>query len=95
MPAAAAGSPYGLSRPTMHDAREAMYRVHGPAGPTAWSRLLTSAGLPATGQDDADLPRLLEAMTRLDPVSKLCAQALSIRLTTHTHLSAAHDLTRR
>ncbi|AGZ44069.1 hypothetical protein [Actinoplanes friuliensis] len=95
MPAADVTRPYGLSRPTMQDAREAMHRVHGPGGPAAWSRLLTSAGIPATNLGDADLPRLLEAMARLDPVSKLCAQALNIRLTSHTHLSAAHDLTRR
>lgn len=95
MPDADAGKPYGLSRPSMLDAREAMHRVHGPAGPAAWDRLLTAAGLRAAHQDEADLPRLLEAMARLDPVSKLCAQALTIRLTSHTHLSAAHDLTRR
>ncbi|WP_250032425.1 hypothetical protein [Paractinoplanes maris] len=86
---------YGLHRPTMNDAHEAMHRVHGVDGPAVWAQALTAAGLSATSQKDDDLPRLLEAMTRLDPVSRLCAQALRIRLSSHTHLSAAHTLTRR
>ena len=69
------GSPYGLHRPTMTDARDAMHRVHGYTGRSAWEQLLT-------------------AMAGLDPVSRLCAHALRIRLSSHTHLSAAHTITR-
>ena len=95
MPATDAESTYGLHRPTMDDAREAMHRVHGPDGPAAWARLLTAAGLSAASETDADLIRLLETMAKQDPVSRLCAQALRIRLSSHTYLSAAHSLTRR
>ncbi|GAA4609714.1 hypothetical protein BJY16_007467 [Actinoplanes octamycinicus] len=89
-----ATSPYGLRRPTMADAREAMHRVHGHTGRSAWARLLQTAGLSGTETSDDDLHRLLTAMTGLDPVSRLCAQALRIRLSSHTHLSAAHTMTR-
>ena len=34
---------YGLHRPTMSDAREAMHRVHGHTGRSAWQRLLQAA----------------------------------------------------
>jgi hypothetical protein len=93
MPVTDAGSPYGLHRPTMQGAREAVHRVHGTDGPAVWSQLLKVAG---AGDHDGEsaLPRLLEAMTHLDPVSRLCAQALRIRLTSHTHLAAAQTLAR-
>ena len=87
-------SPYGLHRPTMSDAREAMYRVHAHTGRSAWERLLHAAGLTGTETGDEALPRLLTAMAGLDPVSRLCAQALRIRLSSFTHLSAAHTMTR-
>jgi hypothetical protein len=89
-----APSPYGLRRPTMSDAREAMYRVHGHTGRSAWERLLQAAGLTGNETGDDALQRLVTAMAGLDPVSRLCAQALRIRLSSHTNLSAAHTMTR-
>lgn len=86
--------PYGLQRPTTHDARDALHRVHGADGPAVWNRLLSQPGITAADTSDAGLLRLVEAMAKLDPVSRLCAQALRIRLAAHTHLSAAHHLTR-
>jgi hypothetical protein len=85
---------YGLSRPTMTDARDAMHRVHGHTGRSAWIRLLAAAKLTGAETDEPAVLRLSEAMTHLDPVSRLCAQALRIRLTSHTHLAAAHLVTR-
>jgi hypothetical protein len=85
---------YGLLRPTMTDAREAMHRVHGHTGRSAWTRLLGAAQLTGNEADEPALIRLLEAMHHLDPVSRLCAQALRIRLASHTHLAAAHLATR-
>ena len=90
----AALSAYGLLRPTMSDARDAMHRVHGHTGRSSWARLLEASGLTGTETDEASLTRLLEAMTGLDPTSRLCAHALRIRLTAHTHLAAAHTVTR-
>ena len=87
-------SPYGLHRPTMSDAREAMHRVHGHTGRSAWERLLQVAGVSDTDTSAEALQRLQTAMAGLHPVSRLCAQALSSRLSSHTHLSAAHTLTR-
>ncbi|AEV85115.1 hypothetical protein ACWT_4091 [Actinoplanes sp. SE50] len=85
---------YGLQRPTMADAREAMLRVHGHTGRSTWERLLQAAGMSGEESGDDALHRLLTAMAGLDPVSRLCAQALNIRLSSHTHLSAAHTMTR-
>ena len=89
-----AGTPYGLHRPTMTDARDAMHRVHGPEGPAAWSRLLHGAGLAGNEPGEDALLRLVDAMASFDSVSRLCAQALRIRLSTFTHLAAAHTMTR-
>jgi hypothetical protein len=88
------GAAYGLTRPTMTDARDAMHRVHGHTGRSAWARLLTAAGLSGNETDEPALLRLLDEMTRLDPISRLCAHALRIRLTSYTHLAAAHLATR-
>jgi hypothetical protein len=88
-----AGS-YGLHRPTMIDARQAMHRVHAHAGPTQWTSLLERTGLTGDETDEPALLRLVEAMYVLDPVSRMCAQALRIRLTAHTHLTAAQSMTR-
>ncbi|MFI1990970.1 hypothetical protein [Actinoplanes sp. NPDC020271] len=88
------GAAYGLSRPTMADAQDAMHRVHGHTGRSAWASLLDAAKLTGAETDEPSLLRLIEAMTHLDPVSRLCAQALRIRMTSHTHLAAAHLATR-
>ena len=91
---ASAATPYGLRRPTVDDARQAVYRVHRDAGPAVWSGLL-AAGRTAGGEDDADaLTRLIQAMAEADPITRLCGEALRIRLAAHTHLSAAHAITR-
>ncbi|GIF41796.1 hypothetical protein [Actinoplanes xinjiangensis] len=84
---------YGLRRPTMTDAREAMHRVHGHTGRSTWARLIAAAHLTGEETDEPALLRLLEAMTTLDPVSRLCAQALRIRMTSYTELAAAHAIT--
>ena len=87
-------APYGLRRPTMDDARDAMYRVHGDTGAARWSQLLASISLNGTETDETSFQRLLRAMTDVDPISRLCAQALNIRVASHYHLSAAHTMTR-
>lgn len=87
-------APYGLRRPTMNDARDAMHRVHGDAGAARWSRLLASISLNGTETDETSFQRLLQAMTDVDPISRLCAHALNIRVASHYHLSAAHTMTR-
>ena len=80
-------TPYGLRRPTMDDARAAVYRVHGELGPRMWSRTLTDTELGGHESDDDSLERLLVALDGADPVSRLCAQALRIRLRAHTVLA--------
>lgn len=82
-----AETPYGLSRPTMGDARAAVHRVHGSLGPRMWSRTLIVTELGGHETDDDSLERLLVTLDGADPVSRLCAQALRIRLRSHTHLA--------
>lgn len=87
-------TPYGLRRPTVADARQAVHRVHGDTAPEIWPGLLAGCRLSGDEEDAGSLTRLIEAMTAADPVTKLCAEALRIRLASHTHLSAAHAITR-
>jgi hypothetical protein len=80
--------PYGLVRPTIEDAREAVHRVHAGDGPQVWDHLVRAAG------PGASLERLLPAMEAADPVTRLCALALRIRMTAHSELGAAFTLVR-
>jgi hypothetical protein len=80
-------TPYGLTRPTMDDARVAVHRVHAADGPRIWTQLLRTAGLDGAATSADGLDRLLAVMHDADPVSRLCALALSIRVTSHTQLS--------
>ena len=82
-----AETPYGLNRPTMDDARATVYRVHGDRGPQMWSRTLTATDLGGHETDDDSLERLLVVLGAADPVSRLAAQALRIRLRSHTYLA--------
>ncbi|MEU8239949.1 hypothetical protein AB0C07_17020 [Actinoplanes missouriensis] len=81
-------SPYGLSRPTVEDARAAVLRVHGGDGPRVWDQLVRTAG------SDLTLERLLPVMAGADPITRLCGLALQIRVTSHTQLAAAHTTVR-
>jgi hypothetical protein len=79
---------YGLIRPTVADALVAVHRVHGPAAAAVWQRLLTVAGLRGDETDDRALRRLIEAMTCLDPLCRVCARSLTVRLTSYDALAA-------
>ncbi|MGX6600858.1 hypothetical protein ACWKSP_01780 [Micromonosporaceae bacterium Da 78-11] len=87
-------TPYGLQRPTMQDAYDTVHRVHGDTGPQTWAKLLFTTGLSGRETDDAAFERLLRALEESDPVSRMCAQAVRIRLNSHTFLAAAHTLAR-
>ncbi|MEU8661635.1 hypothetical protein [Actinoplanes philippinensis] len=95
MPGTDPGKPYGLHRPTVHDVHDAIHRVHGTDdGAAVWAHLLQTTGVSIQQADEGALHKLLDAMTSLDPVSRLCAHALRIRLSSHTHLAAAHTMIR-
>jgi hypothetical protein len=87
-------TPYGLRRPTVADARTSVHRVHGPDGASVWRSLMISSGMSGDETAPESLPLLLRTMVSADPVTRLCAEALQIRLDSHTHLSAAHAITR-
>lgn len=81
--------PYGLVRPTLDDARDAVHRVHGPDGPQIWQHLTRAAGV--TGRESDAFERVLALMTTADPTTRLCATALQIRISSHDLLAAAHS----
>jgi hypothetical protein len=68
--------------------------VHGGGGPAVWAALLDTCRLSGNETEPAALTSLMRAMAAADPVTALCAEALRIRLASHTHLSAAHAITR-
>ncbi|GIE74303.1 hypothetical protein Aph02nite_02530 [Actinoplanes philippinensis] len=80
-------TPYGLPRPTLDDARAAVHRVHAEDGPRVWSHLVRTAGLDGSADTSEGLERMLAAMHDADPISRLCALALRIRVTSHTQLT--------
>lgn len=82
---------YGLSRPTVVDARAALERVYGPMADACWTTL---AGRAQTSKDRAvTVEEIVESMlAHEDGVVRLCGQALKIRLRSFAHLSAANAL---
>lgn len=81
-------APYGLACPTADDARTSVLRVHGASGPRVWDQLVQQAG------SSTALEKLLPVMAAADPTTRLCALALQIRMTSYTHLAAAHTTVR-
>ncbi|WP_433219370.1 hypothetical protein ACQP00_15035 [Dactylosporangium sp. CS-047395] len=76
--------PYGLSAPSLADARTALDTVFGERADAIWSRVTGRAG------GEPTLPAVIAAMREEpDPVVGLCAQSLDIRLSTYEYLSAA------
>lgn len=74
--------PYGLTRPTLDDARDTVHRVHGADGAQVWRELTRTAA--------GSLDELLPVMEAADPTTRLCAVALRIRMTSYDCLAAAH-----
>ncbi|GAA3013421.1 hypothetical protein [Actinokineospora diospyrosa] len=85
---------YDFARPTLADAERAIHRLYPNTGGEVWSTLLAQTALAGTETDDGALLVLIDTMDRSDPVLSLCAQALRIRVDTHTALTAAHALVR-
>ncbi|GAA4609528.1 DNA-binding PadR family transcriptional regulator [Actinoplanes octamycinicus] len=86
-------SVYGITRPGLADAEEAVRRLRGDTS-RLWSQLLQRANLTGTEADRDSLDRLIAVMADTDPVLGLCAQALRIRAETYDKLSAAHAVIR-
>ena len=85
---------YGLQRPDLPEAAQAVRRVCGHNTDGVWQQLLTSAGLTGHETDHDSMNRLLTAMRAGTPILAMCAQALTIRAETYDRLTAAHDLIR-
>jgi hypothetical protein len=85
--------PYGLNRPTLVDAHDAVRRVHGDDGPRVWQQLIDAAGLSGQETDEPSFTRLTATMAAADPTTRLCGLALNIRAASYLHLAAAHRLT--
>jgi hypothetical protein len=81
---------YGLTRPTVADVLVAVHRAHGPGATTVWTTMLARAGLAGHETDDDALRRLLDALAGLDPVSRISARSLRIRLNTYDNLTAGN-----
>ncbi|MFI7601670.1 hypothetical protein [Actinoplanes sp. NPDC049681] len=82
---------YGLRRPTLADARESLRR--GVADPAAvWQELLTETGLTGEETDAGSVASMARAMMNSGGIVGLCGNALSIRITAYTALSAVGEL---
>jgi hypothetical protein len=92
--AASATGPYGLRRPDLAEARQALERVYGDQTAGVWQRLLDAARLSGTETDRAALDRLLKAMVDTDPVLALCARSVQIRATAYDHLTEVDTIVR-
>ena len=81
---------FGLTRPTVADVRVAVGRTHGRDTTLVWAQLLAAAGLTGHETDETALNRLLDAMTERDPLSRVTARSMRVRLSSYGSLAATH-----
>ena len=94
MPSVDKVSTYGLIRPGMGDALVAVHRAHGPNAAHIWAQLLTAADLVGDETDDTALYRMIDAMTAdPDPLLRVSARSLRVRLSSYTLLAAQQGQT--
>jgi hypothetical protein len=77
-----------LSRPTLDDARTAVQSLYGPHTDDVWQTLLFAAGLTGKETTPAALDRLLAVMHAAEPLVRLCARGLQIRVSAYQSLAA-------
>jgi len=84
-------SAYGLARPDLTTAHDALARIFGADVTPIWLELLDAAEVAnATAADDASFERVLAAIEGSErPVVRLCGRALRIRWQSYRHLAAA------
>ena len=80
---------YGLIRPTMADALVAVHRAHGPNAVAVWAQLLRQTQLAGHETDDPAFLRMLGAMAEADPLTRIAARSLQVRLRTFNSLAPA------
>lgn len=91
MPSTDTIASYGLIRPAMGDALVAVHRAHGRNAAKVWGQLLAAAGLAGHETSDAALDRLIDAMIRLDPLSRVVGRGLKVRIDTYANLATAQQ----
>ena len=82
--------PYRLARPTLPEARAALHGLYGPHTADIWQNLLFSAGLTGAETTPGSLDRLLAVMQTADPITRLCARGLQVRVAAYEQLARAH-----
>lgn len=91
-PSSSEASPrYVLDRPDIAAARAAVLRILPAMFSTLWPQLLQQAAISGQEGGEAAFQRLLEAMSiHPEPVVRLCATSLRIRLSTFDQVVAPH-----
>lgn len=84
-------SAYGLARPDLTTAYDALARIFGVDVTPIWQELLVAAEVAnPKAADDASFERVLTAIEgSARPVVRLCGRALRIRSQSYVHLAAA------
>ncbi|SNY03756.1 hypothetical protein [Paractinoplanes atraurantiacus] len=84
-------SPYQLARPTLQEAHCALHGMYGPHTEDIWRTLLFTAGLSGEESSAAALDRVLAVMATAEPLIRLCARSLQVRIAAHDQLARAHS----
>ncbi|MEU8819340.1 hypothetical protein [Actinoplanes sp. NPDC048796] len=82
--------PYRLARPTLEEAHRALHGMYGPHSEDIWRTLLFAAGLTGAETSAAALDRVLAVMTTAEPLIRLCARGLQVRIAAYDQLARAH-----
>ncbi|MET0425073.1 MAG: hypothetical protein ABW046_14405 [Actinoplanes sp.] len=77
------------SAPTLDEARIALTRIYGPHTEALWRTLLHHANLTGQETDSWAIDRLLSVMHVAEPMARLCARGLEVRVNTYRARLAA------
>jgi hypothetical protein len=79
-PPGASTGPYGLARPDLDEAHQALAEIYAEVTDQLWAKMLQKANLSGRETDAQALDRILELMKASDPITALCGRSLAIRV---------------
>jgi HEAT repeat protein len=91
-PPGASSGPYGLPRPDLDEAHQALAEVYAEITDRIWVQLLETADLTGRETDPEALDRVIEAMKDCDPITALCARSLAIRVASFDAITTDREL---
>ncbi|GAA0237595.1 hypothetical protein [Cryptosporangium japonicum] len=91
-PPGASSGPYGLPRPDLDEAHQALAEIYAEITDRIWTQILHQTGLSGRETDPDALDRVIDAMKSSDPITALCGRSLEIRVAAFDAIATDREL---